>query len=200
MRESFQKADAIFRQHDGILRSGQAQQLGIDAKTIAEMYQAGMLDKLGRGLYRLADLPPLDHPDLVQIALRVPSAVICLISALSFHNLTNEIPHKVYIALPQSVRLPRINYPPLNVVWFSEEAYKAGIEEYLLDGIPVPIYSKAKTVTDCFKFRNKIGKDIALAALKDYVLLPEFNVEELLEYARINRVENIMRLYLEAVV
>jgi predicted transcriptional regulator of viral defense system len=200
MRDSFQEAEIIFHQHNGILRSGQAQDLGIDPKTISEMYDEGLLDKLGRELYRLSDLPPLDYPDLVQVTLRVPSAVICLISALSFHNLTNEIPHKVYIALPQSVRRPQIKYPPIDVVWLSEEAYEAGIEEQLLDSISVPIYGKAKTVTDCFKFRNKIGKDVALEALKEYVLLPEFSVKELLEYARINRVENVMRPYLEAVV
>jgi len=200
MRKSFQEAETIFRQHNGILRSGQAQELGIDPKTISEMNGAGLLEKLGRGLYRLSDLPPLDYPDLVQVALRVPSAVICLISALSFHNLTNEIPHKVYIALPQSVRRPHIKYPPIDVVWLSEDSYESGIEAHLLDGISVPIYGKAKTVTDCFKFRSKIGKDVALDALKEYVLLREFNVKELLDYARINRVENVMRPYLEAVV
>lgn len=200
MRDSFQDAKSIFRQHNGILRSGQAQELGIDPKTISEMYEAGLLDKLGRGLYRLFDLPPLDYPDLVQVALRVPSAVICLLSALSFHNLANEIPHKVYIALPQSVKRPRIKYPPIDVVWLSEVAYEAGVEEHLLDGVSVSIYGKAKTITDCFKFRNKIGKDVALEALKEYVLLPEFDVEELLDFARINRVENIMRPYIEAIV
>jgi predicted transcriptional regulator of viral defense system len=199
MPESFREAKTIFRQHKGILRSAQAQELGIDPKTISEMHRAGILDKLGRGLYRLAELPPLSHPDLVQVALRIPSAVVCLISALSFHNLTDEIPHKVYIALPQSIRRPRIKYPPLDVIWLTEEAYAAGIEEHRLDGISVAIYCKAKTVTDCFKFRNKIGKDIALAALKEYIRHPKFDVEELLAYARINRVENVMRPYLEAV-
>lgn len=200
MRESFQKAEAIFRENKGILRTSQAQELGVDPKTIAEMYQAGLLEKLSRGLYRLADLPPLNHPDLVQVAMRVPSAVICLISALAFHTLTSEIPHKVYIALPQSAHRPRIKYPPLDVVWLSEEPYAAGVEQHSLDGVTVPIYGKAKTVTDCFKFRGKIGKDVALQALKDYVQRPGCDVEELLEYARINRVANVMQPYLEAVI
>ena len=199
MRESFQEAETIFRENNGILRTYQAQELGVDPKTVAEMYRAGLLEKLGRGLYRLADLPPLDYPDLVQVAMRIPSAVICLISALSFHNLTTVVPHKVYIALPQSVHRPRIEHPPLEVVWLSDEPYAAGIEQHRLDGVSVRIYGMAKTVTDCFKFRNKIGKDVALEALKDYVQLPDCDVEELLAYARINHVENVMRPYLEAV-
>lgn len=200
MRESYRKAVSIFNQHNGLLRSGQAQQLGIDPKTISEMHQAGILDKLGRGLYRLSELPPLNYPDLVLIALRVPSAVICLISALQFHNLTVEIPKRIYIALPQSVKRPGIKYPPLAVVWLSGEAYEAGVEKHLLDGVEVPIYGKAKTVTDCFKFRNKIGIDVALAALKRYVYLPGLNVDEIIRYARINRVEKVMMPYLEAII
>jgi predicted transcriptional regulator of viral defense system len=199
MRKSYREAEVIFRQHNGILRTSQARELGIDTRTVADMYQAGLLEKLGRGLYRLADLPPLAYPDLVQVAMRVSSAVICLISALSFHNLTTEIPHKVAVALPQSVRRPRIKYPPLDVVWLSAETYSAGIERHLLDGVSVPIYSKAKTIADCFKFRNKIGKDVALEALKEYVQLPDFDVEEQLSYARINRVEKVIQPYLEAV-
>jgi predicted transcriptional regulator of viral defense system len=129
----------------------------------------------------------------------VPQAVICLISALAFHNLTTEIQHKVYIALPQTVRLPKIEYPPLDAVWLSKDGYEAGIEPQQLDGVTVPIYGKSKTITDCFKFRNKIGLDIAIEALKEYVSLPEANIDELLHYAEINRIDRIMRPYLEAV-
>lgn len=198
MRKSYLEAQVIFREHSGILRTGQAKSLGIDTKTIAEMYEAGLLQRLGRGLYRLSDLPPLEYPDLVQVALRVPQAVICLLSALAYFNLTTEIPQKVFIALPQTVKQPRIKYPPLDVVWLSKDGYEAGIEEHQLDGVSVPIYSRSKTVTDCFKFRNKVGRDVAIEALKEYVRLPKANIEELLSYARINRVENIMKPYLEA--
>ena len=199
MRQSVTEAQDIFRQQNGILRSGQAKQLGIDTKTIADMYDAGLLHKLGRGLYRLSDLPPLQYPDFVQVSLRIPRGVICLISALAFHNLTTEIPHKVYIALPQTVSQPRINYPPLDFIWLSPIAYKAGIEEHQLDGVPVSIYKKSKTVTDCFKFRNKVGKEVALEALKEYVRLPDADMNELLHYAQINRVAKIMQPYLEAI-
>jgi len=199
MRKSFLDAQKIFRNHGGILRTSQAKRLGIDTKTIAEMHESGLLQRLGRGLYRLSEMPPLQHPDLVQVALRVPHAVICLISALAFYNLTTEVPHKVYIALPQTVRQPRINYPPLDVIWLSQAGYEAGIEEQLLDGVVVPIYEKSKTITDCFKFRNKVGKEVAIEALKQYVWQPNADITELLHYAQINRVERIMRPYLEAI-
>ncbi|KAA3661611.1 MAG: transcriptional regulator [Chloroflexi bacterium] len=199
MRKSYLEAQEIFREHDGILRTGQAKNLGIDSKTISDMYRADLLQKLGRGLYRLSDLPPLQYPDLVQIALRVPQAVICLLSSLAFYNLTTEVPHKVYIALPQTVRKPRIVYPPLDVVWLSKAGYDAGIVAQRLDGIDVPMYGKSKTITDCFKFRKKIGIDVAVEALKEYIRLPDANINELLHYAQINRVEKIMKPYLEAV-
>ena len=199
MRQSFKIAEAIFREYNGIIRTSQAKTRGIDPKTIAEMQEAGLVNKISRGLYRLSDYPPLGYPDFVIIASRVPKAVICLISALAFHNLTTQLPHKVYIALPQSVRRPKFQMPQLDTVWLSEESYKNGIEEHLLDGISVPIYSKTKTVADCFKFRSKIGNDVAIEALKEYIRLPGANIEELLKYARINRVEQIMRPYLEAV-
>lgn len=199
MRKSYLEAQEIFREHGGILRTGQAKSLGIDTKTIAEMYEAELLQKLSRGLYRLSELPPLQYPDLVQVALRVPQAIICLLSALAYYNITTEIPHKVFIALPQTIRQPRIKYPPLDVVWLSKDVYQAGIEEHQLDGVAVSIYGKSKTITDCFKFRNKVGRDVAIEALKEYVRLPDANIEELLSFARINRVENIMKPYLEVV-
>ena len=199
MRQSFNEAVAVFREYNGILKSSQAKALGIDPKTIAEMQEAGLVNRISRGLYRLAEYPPLAYPDLVVVASRVPKAVVCLISALAFHNLTTQVPHKVYIALPQSIRRPRIKYPQLDVIWLSEESYHGGIEEHLLDGVSVPVYGQAKTVADCFKFRGKVGKDVAIEALKDYVQLPGADIEELLQYARINRVERIMRPYLEAV-
>jgi predicted transcriptional regulator of viral defense system len=128
--------------------------------------------------------------------MRVPNSVICLISALNFHNLTSQIPYRVYIALPQKTKAPRLDYPPLDIVYLSETPYAAGIEEHTLDGITVRIYSREKTVADCFKFLNKIGLDIALEALKDYLRQPERNLGELLRCARVNRVEKIMQPYL----
>ena len=199
MKQILKQAVTTFRENDGILRSSEAQALGIDPRTIAELRKEGLVDRISRGLYRLSEYPPMDYPDLVIVASRVPKAVVCLISALSFHGLTTQVPHKVYIALPQSIRRPRIKRPQLDIVWLSEAPYENGIEEFLLDGVAVPIYSQAKTVADCFKFRSKVGIDIAIEALKDYVQLPGANIEELLGYARIDRVEQVVRPYLEVV-
>jgi len=197
-RKSFEKAEEIFRQNNGILRTSQAKKLGINEYTLVQMTEAGLLIREARGLYRLADLPPLTSPDLVKVAMRVPDSVLCLISALNFHNLTTQIPYRVYIALPRSVKAPRLDYPPLDIVYLSSLPYTTGIVEHILDGAVVRIYNREKTVSDCFKFRNKIGKDVALEALKDYLRLPDRQISLLIEYSKINRVENIIRPYLEA--
>jgi predicted transcriptional regulator of viral defense system len=162
------------------------------------MLDCGLLVKEGRGLYRLAKTPPLSYPDLVQIALRVPEAVISLISALDFHHLTTQIPHKVYVALPKSIKRPRLDYPPVDVIWLSEKPYRAGVEEHRLDGVSVRIYGAAKTVADCFKFRNKVGEEVALEALRNYLRRPGADIEALLGYARIDRVEKTMLPYIRA--
>jgi predicted transcriptional regulator of viral defense system len=200
MKKTFENAVDIFRKHNGILRTGQAKKLGIHQPTLVQMCEEGLLVKEARGLYRLTDLPPLSNPDIVQVAIRVPNSVICLISALNFHQLTTQIPYRIYIALPQKTKSPRIDYPPLDIVYLSKKPYFAGIEEHILDGVSVRIYGKEKTIADCFKFRNKIGLDIALEALKDYLRQPNRNIQDLLAYARINRVEKIIRPYLQAAI
>lgn len=193
-----QKAKKIFRANHGILRTTQALDLGIDRETLYGMHDSGELTREGRGIYRLAEMPPLTYPDLIKVALRVPDAVICLISALHYHGLTTQIPHKVYIALPKNSWKPKIKSLELEVVMLSQAAYAAGIEEHELDGVDVKIYSVEKTIADSFKFRNKIGKRIAIEALKDYLRHPGVRLDRLLAHARTNRVENIMRPYLEA--
>jgi predicted transcriptional regulator of viral defense system len=198
MKKTFKNAVNIFRKHYGILRTGQAKKLGIDQPILIQMCEEDLLVKEARGLYRLAELPPLSNPDLVQVAVRVPNSVICLISALSFHELTTQIPYRVYIALPQKTKSPRIDYPPLDIVYLSDKPYLAGIEEHMMDGVSVRIYSREKTLADCFKFRNKIGLDIALEALKDYLRQPNRDIQGILDYAKINRVEKIIRPYLQA--
>jgi len=199
-RKTIEFAENIFRENNGILQTGKAKKLGIHEPILVQMCKEGILVKVSRGLFRLADLPPLSNPDFVQIAARVPNSVICLISALSYHQLTTQIPYKVYIALPRETKAPRIEYPPLEIVYLSKKPYYAGIEDHNLDGVPVKIYSREKTVADCFKFRNKIGLDIALEALKDYVRQPNRSIDEILNYARIDRVEKTIRPYLQAVV
>jgi predicted transcriptional regulator of viral defense system len=130
----------------------------------------------------------------------VPRAVICLISALYFHELTTQIPHQVHFALPRDVKAPKIKHPPIKAFHLSEASYTAGIEEHTLDGVVVKMYSKEKTIADCFKFREKIGLNIALEALKDYLSRPGPDVLLVVKYAQVNRVENVMRPYLESLV
>ena len=145
----------------------------------------------------LQALPHLNSRYLVQIALGVPKGVICLISALAFHNLTSQIPHQVYVALPVSAEKPRLSYPPIRLFWLSGEVYSSGNEIHELDHVKISIYGREKSVADCFKFRNKIGMDVAREALRES-LRQGCKVDKLLEYARIDRVEKIMRPFLEA--
>lgn len=198
MRSSFVRAESIFRDNNGILRNSQARELGINPNTLLLMLEAGLLVKEGRGLYRLADLSPLSNPDLVQVSLRVPNSVICLISALAFHNLTTQIPYKIYIALPRDIKKPRLDYPPLDVIRLSKDSYSAGVVEHRLDTVKVRIYDREKTIADCFKFRRKIGYDVSMEALREYMRGTNRDLQKLIEYARINHVEKIIRPYLEA--
>jgi predicted transcriptional regulator of viral defense system len=200
MVDSDTKYKKIFAAHHGILRASTAIELGVPKHILYELVRTGELIREAQGIYRLRDSESLGNPDLVQISLRVPRAVICLISALYFHELTTQIPHEVYFALPRDVKTPKIDYPPLQVFHLSAKAYQTGIEEPLLDGVKVKIYNREKTVADCFKFREKIGLDVALEALRDYLKQPRSNISLLLRYAKINRVEKVMRPYLEALI
>ena len=182
----------------GTFRSSELLQQGVSPRTLYSLRDCGVLEQLSRGTYRLVEQGTLSNPDLVTVALRVPQGIICLISALSFHGLTTQIPHAVSIAITQTMRNPSISYPPLNIYRFDEPSYRAGIEKHLIDGVSVSIYCSEKTLADCFKFRNKIGKDIVLEALKRYREQHPLNVAELMRYATICRVANIMRPYLES--
>lgn len=162
------------------------------------MRDSGKLTSLGRGLYRISDLPPLGNPDLVTVAMKIPSGVICLISALAFHELTTQIPHEVHLALPRGAEPPRVDHPPIRVSWFTKRAFEFGLESHRLDATQVRIYSPEKTVADCFKYRNKIGMDTAREALKLYLEKRKKNLDALLEAAEVCRVSKVIRPYLEA--
>ncbi len=191
-------ATAIFREHGGMLRTGEALQLGIHPRTLYEMRDSGTLERISRGVYRLADLPPLSEPDLVPVATRMPRGVICLISALAFHRLTREIPHYVYVALPRGAEPPRLEHPPLRVFWLTEPVFRAGVETHAVDGVSLRIYSPAKTIADCFKYRNKIGIGVAVEALRMLKERGDLDSDEILHFARICRVETVMKPYLQA--
>ncbi len=195
--EKFQTARDIFQKRHGILRRVEAINLGVPEYVIYEMTKSGDLIKEARGLYKLAESEPLSNPDLVQVSLLIPKGVVFLISALYFHRLTTQIPHWIYLALPRGTNYPKVEYPPIKAFIRSQKQYAAGVEEHTIDGIKVRIYSKEKTVADCFKYRKEIGKDIALEALKDYMSSASRNVSGLMEYARINRVEKFILPYVE---
>ena len=192
------KAEELFRRHGGVLRTMQAVRLGVHPRTLYAMRDNGVLEQLARGLYRLADLPPLGTPDLVGVAKMVPSGVICLISALSFHELTTQIPHEVHVAIPRGSETPRLAHPPLRVFRFSGQALAEGIESHVVDGVGIKVYSAAKTVADCFKFRNKLGLDTALEGLKLYLGSDQVSVDELMRFAGVCRVTSVVRPYVEA--
>lgn len=183
----------------GTIRTSDAIRAGIHPRTLYQLRDSGKLEVLSRGVYRLADQGDTSNPDLVIVATRIPQAVICLVSALAFHEITTQVPHAISIALAKGSETPRLDYPPLVVHRFSEPALKAGFEKHLVDGVSIKIYCPEKTLADCFKFRNKLGMDIVLEALKLYKTRKQFNLEKLLKYARICRVEKIMRPYLEAI-
>lgn len=197
-RDPLERAEAFFRRHRGILRTQEAVRFGIHPRTLRALHHAGVVEKLSRGLYRLAVLPPLAEPDLVTVALRVPRGVICLVSALAFHELTTQIPHEVSLAIARGAEPPRIEHPPVRIFWFSGRAFTAGVETHSVDGVPVRVYSAAKTVADCFKYRNKLGIDTAVEALRLYLRKKRRSLDELMQHARLCRVERVMRPYLEA--
>lgn len=188
----------IFRSCGGQLRMSEAIERGISRYMLYALRDKGVIERISRGVYRLVELPPFSNPDLVTVGLRFPNAVICLVSALAYHEITTQIPHSVSVAVPRESRQPSLDYPPLRVHRFSDLAFRAGIEEHSIDAVPVKIYSPEKTLADCFKFRNKIGMDVALEALKLYKARKPFHLEALLHYARVCRVEKVMHPYLEA--
>lgn len=180
------------------MRTAQAIRLGVHPRTLYEMRDAGALEQLGRGVYRLAELPALSDPDLATVALRVPHGVICLISALAFHEITTLIPHEIYLAVSRGTTRPRLAYPPVRIFWFTDNAFTEGIEAYVTDGVSLRVYSPEKTLADCFKYRNKIGIDTVIEALKLYLQRKPVKVDELLRFARVRRVMKVMKPYFEA--
>ena len=194
----FEREVELFRPHGGGLHMAEALRLGINRKSLYAMRDAGVVQPVSRGVYRLAELDPLAHPDLVTVAKRVPHGVLCLISALSFHELTTQVPHTIDVALERGKTKPRLAYPPTHFFWFSGPAFHEGIETHELDDTPVRIYDPEKTLVDCFRYRNQIGMDVVLEALKLWREHRRKKLDFLLKYARMRHVERVMRPYLEA--
>ncbi len=199
MTKQIRSPETIFRERGGVLRMSEALAAGLNRRNLYVLRDAGTITQLSRGVYRLASLPELEAPDLVTVAARVPAGVVCLISALAYHELTTQIPHAVDIALPRGAEKPRIDYPPVSVHWFSGPAFTSAIETPTVDGQKLRVYSAEKSVADAFKYRSKLGLDVALEALRTWRGRRGASIERLLKQARVCRVERVMRPYLEAV-
>lgn len=182
----------------GILRPRDLAAHGIPREYLTRLTERGVLERTGRGLYILANSEITENHDLAEASKRLPGGVVCLISALRFHGLTTQLPYEVWMALDPRAGKPKIDYPRLRIVRFSGEALTEGIEEHVVERVPVRVYNPSKTVADCFKFRNKIGLDVALEALRDCRGRHRCTMDDIWRYARVCRVTNVMRPYLES--
>jgi predicted transcriptional regulator of viral defense system len=182
----------------GVLRPRDLDAHGIPRIYLSRLCERGLLDRVGRGLYVLPDADVSEHHTLAEAGKRVPHGVVCLLSALRFHGLTTQSPSEVWLAIGNKAWRPQVDYPPLRFVRFSERTLEAGVEEHSIEGVLVRVYNPAKTVADCFKYRNKIGLDVALEALRDCRRQRRCTNDELWHYAKICRVANVMRPYMEA--
>lgn len=181
-----------------IARSREIEAAGVTRSQISRLVTRGELVRVGRGLYTLPGFSPGENVALAEVAKRVPQAVFCLLTALRFHELTTQSPFQVWIAIGNKDRPPRLRYPPLRVVRFSPQSLEVGIEVHHAESVRVRVTSPAKTVADCFKFRNKVGLDVALEALQDALRERKATVDEIWRFAEVDRVHRVMRPYLEA--
>lgn len=185
----------LFRKR-GILRPVDLLRAGVTRAAFLELKKKGKIERLGRGLYALKRHQPTELHTLAQVARRVPSGVVCLLSALQFHELTTQLPREVWLAIDVHARRPQLDLP-LRIIYMSGAGLESGVESHLVEGVPVQVFSLAKTIADLFKFRRHVGLDVALEALKEYRRERRGSLAELQKYARVCRVEAVMRPYLE---
>lgn len=198
MREKTQKLINFLQGNGGIARFSVIVNAGFHPDLLSVLQHEGKIKKMCRGLYSLSDYEPGAHPDLVAISLQSPRGVVCLVSALSFHEATSKIPPHVDIAIPRGAHANRIKYPPVRFYRFALDAWGTGIEEHEIEGYRVRVYSLAKTIADCFKFRNKIGVDVAIGALKIAIMEKNISPNGIMRYAKICHVDNVIKPFLEA--
>ena len=183
-----------------LLSAADLRSRGWSPQLLLKLHRTGQLQRVTRGLYSLPDSEVTEHQSLAEVCRRVPKAVVCLLSALQFHEIGTQLPHEVWIALPEATQTPAIDYPSLRIARLRGEAYSEGVETVVEHGSTIRVYSMAKTIADCFKFRHKIGLDVALEALKEAWRQRRLNIDEVTRYAKINRVARVMQPYLETVV
>lgn len=182
----------------GLVRPYDLQAVGASPAYLRSLVREGSLRQLGRGLYALPNGDVTEHHTMVEAVCSQPHSVVCLLSALRFHELGTQIPHQTWLAVPYGTRIAKSEIPAKKIVVLRPASYEAGIERHLIEGVEVPIYGVAKTVADCFKFRNKIGLEVALEALREALQERRCRRDEIHEFARIDRVENVIRPYMEA--
>ena len=184
--------------NQGLIRPRDLDEWSLPRVALTRLVRQGRLERVGRGLYATPGRPASEHGSMAEVARKHPQAIVCLLSALRVHGLTTQSPFELWVAIPNKSRAPRIDYPPLRVVRFSGVGLTNGVEEHPIDGVVVRVTSVARTVADCFKFRNKIGLDVALEALREAWAARRATMDELWRYAVQCRVANVMRPYLES--
>lgn len=199
MKSDIEKEVIKLAQEKGILRPRDLESSGIARIYLTRLIKKGLLTKLGPGLYSLSNYEPTDKHTMVQVCKRIPEGVICLLSALQFHETTTQQPNKVWIAIDMKSRHPQIFTLPVKVLRFSKSALTDGIEEHYIEGVRVRVYNLAKTIADCFKYRNKIGLEVALEALRECRRGKKCSNDKLWYYAKICRVTNVIRPYMESI-
>ena len=193
------KTDALLRlARKGPVRARDLAKAGIPRVYLRRLCDRGVLEQVDRGIYRLADAPVTELHSLAEVAVRVPQATVCLLSALQLHELTTEVPHAVWVMIDRHARMPKLSYPKLEVVRASGRALTHGIETREVEAVKVRVTSPAKTVADCFRYRQHVGLDVAMAALRDYLRAHRGGMNALVEAARADRIYTFMRPYLEA--
>ena len=179
-------------------RARDAAELGTSRVALTRLVRQGELHRVARGVYAKVGRDLTQFDSLLEVAAQSQQGVLCLITALRFHNLTTQSPFEIWLALPNKARAPKIEYPPVRIVWYSGLALTEGIETHIIGGQPIKVYNIAKTIADCFKYRNKIGLDVALEALHDAWKQKRVTMRDLYHFGKICRVQNVMRPYLES--
>ena len=200
MKKKDERIYKVFKKHKGFARTKDILAAGIHTRNIKRVREKGQVVQVKRGLYRLAEIPLISNQGFVDLARAVPGGVICLLSALSYYELTTFNPSVIAMAICRGSRKPKINYPPVEFYHFSKKQFEAGINKIKIKAHEIRIYNPEKTICDCFRYRNKLGLDIAKEGLSEYLKRKDRNLEKLLEYAEICRIKTLLQTWLNAMI
>ncbi len=199
MKKKDERIYKVFKKHNGFARTKNILSAGIHSRDVKRARDAGQIIRVKRGLYRLTNIPLISHQGFIDLAYVVPEGVICLLSALSYYELTTFNPSIISMAICRGSRRPKIEYPPVEFYYFSKKQFEAGINKIKIKGHEIRIYNPEKTICDCFRYRNKLGLDIAKEGLSEYLRRKDRNLEKLLEYAEICRIKPLLQTWLNAI-